>query len=221
MTKVRVLYVEDDPSLRAIMTEKLATQENLTITPAANSDEVFHLVKNQKFDVVMLDIALGPQSLSGIEIAHRLRREQPDLGIVFYSQYSESAAPTKVDDYFMGWSTVSKSGQIVTPHLADVLISTARGYSRLEATRAPALDLANPLSSLTPRQQEIMSLLSQGKDANLVAEELQLAPITVRGQLTKIYRTLIPDPKPGMDLRTMAILRYLRATRINEVSDFE
>ena len=65
-----------------------------------------------------------------------------------------------------------------------------------------------------------MYLATTGVDATVIAGELELAPVTVRKELSKIYQILVPDPKPGTDLRTSAVLRYLRETRAYE-SNFD
>jgi DNA-binding NarL/FixJ family response regulator len=67
---------------------------------------------------------------------------------------------------------------------------------------------------MTPRQHEIMAMAVQGLDAPAIAERLGIAPITVRKNLSRVYEILVPDPAPGTDLRTSAVLRYLREVRV-------
>ena len=70
----------------------------------------------------------------------------------------------------------------------------------------------DPVEALSARQREIMSLAAAGRDANAIAAELHLAPGSVRQELSKAYAVLVPEPTPGTDLRTSAVLAYLRAT---------
>ena len=213
MKITRVLYVEDDPTLLAIVSNMLNSREELDVVSVSNSTEAIEKVSNQVFQVALLDISLGPESLSGIELAHHIRRVHPQMGIVFFSQYSESANPNTNDDYFMGWSTIAKSGNLDGDNISKVLIESAKGISH----RTERDDLHSRISidkafALSPRQVQIMGLLSQGAEATKVAHILHLAPITVRTELTKIYKILVPEPEPGTDLRTTAVLRYLRST---------
>jgi DNA-binding NarL/FixJ family response regulator len=59
----------------------------------------------------------------------------------------------------------------------------------------------------------VISLAATGLDAPEIAKQLSLAAVTIRQELSKAYKILVPNPKPGTDLRTSAVLRYLRETR--------
>lgn len=212
MQKTRVLYVEDDPTLLAIVTRLLNSQEDLIVVSAANADSALEMATRDVFDVALLDISLGATSISGIELAHRIRKLYPEMGIVFFSQFAENARPKAKVDYFMGWSTISKTGNLDALHIAEVLRATSLGFSLIEENADTAnTNFRGSVDALSPKQIQIMGFLSQGFDANKVAGLLNLAPITIRSELTKIYRILVPDPTPGTDLRTTAVLRYLRS----------
>ena len=71
----------------------------------------------------------------------------------------------------------------------------------------------NLASQLSTRQRQVISLAATGLDATEIAKQLGLAAVTVRQELSKCYKILIPNPRPGTDLRTAAVLRYLRETR--------
>ena len=68
------------------------------------------------------------------------------------------------------------------------------------------------LARLTPRQREVMAFAALGLDARAIAERLHLAHVSVRRELSRSYRVLVPDAEPGTDLRTSAVLEYLRLT---------
>jgi hypothetical protein len=55
-----------------------------------------------------------------------------------------------------------------------------------------------------------MALAASGYDAVGIAERLHLAHVSVRRELSLAYRVLVPEPQPGTDLRTGAVLEYLR-----------
>jgi DNA-binding NarL/FixJ family response regulator len=59
----------------------------------------------------------------------------------------------------------------------------------------------------------VIALAATGLDATEIAKHLNLAAVSVRQELSKCYKVLIPNPKPGTDLRTAAVLKYLRDTR--------
>ena len=56
---LQVLYVEDDPTLRALFAEFLGSAPSLDIAAtAATADEAITLVRNETIDVALLDLAL-------------------------------------------------------------------------------------------------------------------------------------------------------------------
>jgi DNA-binding NarL/FixJ family response regulator len=58
-----------------------------------------------------------------------------------------------------------------------------------------------------------MALLVEGLDVSHIATKLGLSAVTIRQELSRIYKVLVPEPAPGTDLRTTAVLRYLRRSR--------
>ena len=212
MKTIRVLYVEDDPTLLGIVSNLLGQQPELQLVCVSDSQSALEKLESQVFQAALLDISLGADSMSGIELAHQIRRRNPEIGIVFFSQYAESARPNTQSDYYMGWSTIAKSGNLDADYITRVLLDAAIGKSQNIAAEETVRENSSQLAeTLSPKQIQIMGFLSQGYDTTKTAIALKLAPITVRAELTKIYKILVPTPEPGTDLRTTAVLRYLRS----------
>jgi DNA-binding response OmpR family regulator len=68
---IRVLVVEDDPDLRAVVFLGLLLQ-GMCGDAAADGSEALQLASNRGYDVVISDIRLP--GVSGIELAQRIRR---------------------------------------------------------------------------------------------------------------------------------------------------
>ena len=85
-----------------------------------------------------------------------------------------------------------------------------RGRARMAPSTPSAQPAAEVLARLTPRQREVMALAASGYDAVGIAERLHLAHVSIRRELSLAYRVLVPNPQPGTDLRTAAVLEYLR-----------
>jgi len=73
-----VLVVEDDPSMRLLVTVNLELA-GFRVTAAATGAEGLELAENEKPDVILLDVMLP--DLGGFEVAERL----PETPIVFMS----------------------------------------------------------------------------------------------------------------------------------------
>ncbi len=215
VTRRSVLYVEDDPTLRGILTDMLRTSSELEVVGSvATPAEALAIAREHRIDVALLDLALGEGEITGIELGIRIRELRPDTGIVLLSQHVVPDYITQLPDrYREGWSFIAKRSDLRLPRLTEILIATSRGLNIVdpEILAARKSAAADPVSSLTPRQREIMALASAGRDATAIATELNLTAGTVRQELSKAYAVLVPDPTPGTDLRTSAVLAYLRA----------
>lgn len=161
-------------------------------------------------DVALIDLALGQGQPSGIEVGLALRATRRDLPIVVFSQYRvpnvEDAVPPRERH---SWSFVQKSSDIDVDRLAALLEAAVAGEEHIAAA-ASAQPASAVLARLSPRQREVMALAAAGYDAVGIAERLHLAHVSIRRELSLAYRVLVPDPRPGTDLRTAAVLEYLR-----------
>ena len=218
MRPTRVLYVENDPALRGILARGLAQCVELELVAAVGSaDEALAQARRAHVDVALLDLALGSGSMNGMELGIALRSVIDDVGIVIYSQHAMSDfADSLPEQMRWGWSVLQKRSDIDLDALVGLLRSTAQGHSTVDGSilAARGASARSPIELLSARQREIMAIAATGVDATAIADELGLAPITVREHLSRAYQVLVPDPKPGTDLRTTAVLRYLRETRL-------
>lgn len=214
---LRVLYVEDDPALRGILSAILGSRADVQIVATAGTPaEAVAAAEGHDFDVALLDLALGNDEMSGIDLGIALRARWPHIGVVILSQYQVPSFLTRfADDQRQGWSFILKRADLHPNYLSDVLHSTARGLNVVDPTMVKRQLGEQPasVSMLTSRQREIMALASEGLDAPTIARKLDLTPGVVRQELSRTYQVLVPDPPEGADLRTLAVLRYLRETR--------
>lgn len=213
---LKVLYVENDEALLGLLGQslKLHPRIDLVVT-ARNSTEAIAASTQTKFDAALLDVSLGATSLTGVELALDLRDRNEHLGIVLLSQHISSDYLSSMPDQFgYGWSAIQKSATLSFEYIVEVLEATAKGKSVIDPSTTPRADETQNLSSkLTRRQHQVIALAATGLDATEIAKHLELAPVSVRQELSKCYKVLIPNPKPGTDLRTAAVLKYLRDTR--------
>ena len=86
----RVLVVEDDEQVRETVSAALRTA-GFDIHTAASGDEAMQRIDSgERFDAVLSDIVM-PGSLSGVELARRLRLQHPGIGVVLVTGYSDHA----------------------------------------------------------------------------------------------------------------------------------
>jgi DNA-binding NarL/FixJ family response regulator len=218
----RLLYVENDAVLRSMMTVLLAGLDGIEVA-ASVSDSTEALASEERFDVALLDWALGPNSLNGVQLGRALRERDENVGIVILSQHYAWDFHGGSGRVSMGWSYVEKRADIDTAYLTKVLKATASGLSVVEPAmdQGQAPESAERLGRLSVRQRQIMSLAATGVDANVIAEQIGLASVTVRKELSECYRILVPDPAPGTDLRTAAVVAWIEGRRVTSMDAYD
>lgn len=80
----RVLIADDDPGFLISLLIALR-RENYDVSAAENSEQALNLLDKRHFDVMMVDIRLGP--LLGVELAEWARLRDENLPIIFMSAY--------------------------------------------------------------------------------------------------------------------------------------
>ena len=211
---LHVLYVENDQALLGLMAGQLREHGSIDLLETAiESATALELAHDHQFDVALLDISLGAGSANGVDLALTIREIQENCGIVLLSQHITPELMNRSPrDFKYGWSAIQKTADLKLEYLVNVLISTAKGLNVVDPGPA-STDVRADSPSLSTRQRQIMGIASTGVDAGEIAKQLGLASVTVRQELSKIYKILIPEPKPGTDLKTTAVLNYLRLTR--------
>ncbi len=215
---LRVLYIEDDPALRSLLAHAIARDQRIERIVAVGSPRAaFDAAREGRVDVVLLDVALGRDQPSGMEVGVALRGIIPRVPIVVFSHHRVPNVESILrPEHRGGWSFMHKQGSPDIDRIVHMLEDAASGIERLEVTpdTQPVDDV---LQQLTWRQREIMALACAGYDAIGIAERLHLAHITIRKELSHAYRVLVPNPAPGTDLRTTAVLAYLRLDAAREL----
>lgn len=215
MRDTRVIYVENDPALRGVMTRSLRGAEGIELLlETGSAREALAAPEVIRADVALLDLALGADELNGIDLGLGLRQRNSDIGIVVYSQYSMRNLARRVPEaQRIGWSFIPKTGDMRTEDMVSILRATARGISH---DRADSVQIETNeqslLEQLSDRQRAIMALASTGLTAPEISVRLGASHDAVRKELSRSYRILVPEAAGG-DLRTLAVLSYLQLVR--------
>jgi DNA-binding NarL/FixJ family response regulator len=178
----RILVVDDDPGFRAFVVETLvgagySTQE------AATGREAAVLAQRRQPSLVLLDVKLP--DISGHEVCRRLREVHGEaLPIVLLSG-------TKTDELDRtAGLLLGADDYLVKPiEAGELLARIRRAALRSGALLAPSD--ANPIrDKLTPREREILQMLSDGLSQNDIATALVISPKTVGTHLQHILSKL-------------------------------
>ena len=145
------------------------------------------LVQNSKPDVLLLDIGLPDGN--GLDMIPEVNTISPDTHIVILTSLSDEATLMRVIDSGIS-GFVSKNSEL--SELLETIRRAADGeivmptsllmglLMRLPRDKAATYKDEKGWERLTVREQEILELLAKGKSGNEIAEELHIAPLTVR-----------------------------------------
>ena len=215
----RLLYVENDPALRALVAHELRTRPEIgEVFDFASGEEATEFAQNQTMDVALLDFSLGHGVLDGIATGIELRRLNQNLGIVIFSQHAFETV-TKLINFakFEGWSYLTKNANVNIDKIVSVLVATTQGKKSIEVESNESESPVEVTPDLmSPRQRLIIALLASGHEPKFIAERLGITVESVRKDLSQIYSILLPEATPGIDLRISSILEYQRLVRSNE-----
>ena len=91
MCAVAILVVEDDATIRSLVTVSLK-REHFNVISASNADEALQLIeKNERIDLLLTDVQMEG-SMSGIELADVVHIERPGLPVLVMSGYPHALA---------------------------------------------------------------------------------------------------------------------------------
>jgi DNA-binding NarL/FixJ family response regulator len=200
MSKISILCVDDHAVVRDGIGAILNLQPDMALVAAASTGrEALEQYRNVRPDVTLMDLRLA--DMSGFDAIRAIKREFPNAKVVVLSSYEGDADIREAMD--AGAQGYVAKG-MVREELLDVIRAVASGKRRIPA--ALAQTLAEHLSDdqLSPRELEVLQLVSAGKRNKEVAGELCIAEDTVKMHVRNLLSKL------GATDRTEAVTIALR-----------
>jgi DNA-binding NarL/FixJ family response regulator len=197
---IRVLLAEDHPVVRSGLLQLLGNVEQVDVVGAATGgEEAVRLATAERPDVVLMDLEMP--DLDGIEATRRIRAAAPGVNVVLLTAFSDRE---RILDAIDAGAVGYLLKDVEPDELVRGLEAAARGESPLSPKAAQALVTARGERSdqpqLTPREDEVLSLLAEGLPNKLIARRLEISEKTVKAHLTSIFQRI------GVTDRTQAAL---------------
>ena len=200
MKKIHILLIEDNRLLREGITTMLEREQDFEVIARSDDGDSVSELKDRKVtpDVVLLD--LGLQKQNSLRLMELIKREIPDTKVI-----AMDILPEETD--IVEFVKAGGAGLILKSASIDDFISTIRKVARGENVLPPILTnslfsqiIDDSISSnkmnaresirLTPREREIVDLISEGLSNKEIAQQLHIATYTVKSHVHNILEKL-------------------------------
>ena len=200
---LRILLADDHVLFRAGMRSLLQSMPNVQIVAEANDgSEAVSLAGQHHPDVVVMDISM--KALNGLDATAQIKTHSPAVRVIILSMHDTA-------DYVNQALRAGASGYLLKdstePELELALNAVMRGETYLSPRvskqvvdaylQGSAAD-QSPLDVLTPRQREILKLVTEGLTTKEIAYQLKLSVKTVETHRTQIMERLDIHDVPGL-----------------------
>ena len=189
LRRARVL-IADDHALVAAGLAKLLEDDFNVIGVRNDGRELIATALQERPDIALLDISMP--KLNGLEAARLLRADLPETKIIFVTVHSDLA-------YVAAAFRAGASGYVLKgsgrAELTEAIQQALTGQKYLtplidKASLDEILRQPQPKLLLTPRQREILQLVSEGHSAKAIGDGLHISAKTVEFHKAEIMKKL-------------------------------
>jgi DNA-binding NarL/FixJ family response regulator len=217
---VRVVIAEDQALLREGIVALLRDHDIDVVAQAEDGAGLLRIVGGHKPDLAIVDVRLPPSFTDeGLRAAIEARQRFPELGILILSQYVEpvyTAELLAAGASSVGYLLKERVGEVRT--FLDAIRQVARGGTALDHEVVSELVKSRnaaggdgALDVLTPREQEVLSLMAEGRTNAAIARALVVTPGAVEKHISNIFAKLDLPATDDDHRRVLAVLAFLRS----------
>lgn len=213
---MRVVVAEDSVLFREGLVRLLEERDHEVVAAVGDADALMDAVAEHRPALVVVDIRMPPDHDSdGALAARRIRRDQPEVGVLLLSQHIElrhcldlvgtpgfgyllKDRVLHLDEFEEALNRVAGGGVALDPEVVQALV---RGRKAPDALRA-----------LSDRERQVLGLVAQGHSNTAVGKALVLSDRTVEAHLRSIFTKLDLYDDGTTNRRVRAVVAYLEET---------
>jgi DNA-binding NarL/FixJ family response regulator len=214
---MRVAIVDDHVLLREGLARLLAEAGMEVVASEGDIDSFLRATSTCRPDVAVIDIRLPPTFTDeGLRAADLIRARHPGTAILVLSQYLDAGYALRLLQSFpsgVGYLLKDRVSQVAV--LVDAVERIVAGECVVDPSIVARLvnrtGVAGPLSALTPRERDVLSMMAEGRTNTAIGQRLFLSEKTVEGNVRRIFDKLGLADSPEDNRRVLAVLAFLRA----------
>jgi NarL family two-component system response regulator LiaR len=197
---IRVMIVDDHLMIRDGLRVFLSIYEDIKVVAEADDGEqAVLLCRGERPDVVLMDLLMP--NMDGIEATRRIRSEDDSIQVIALTSFADQEL---VEKAFRAGAISYLMKDVHSDKLAETIREARRGRSTIDSAAAQALVASTGEETpkgeaLTPRERDILVMLTEGKTNKEIAKQLSLSDGTVRFHVSNILS------KMGVSNRTEAV----------------
>jgi DNA-binding NarL/FixJ family response regulator len=194
---IKVLVVDDHRTFAEALALAIGLEKGFDIRVAASGNEAVQTAAVERPDVVLMDIQMP--GMDGIEAIRRIRETHPGALVLVLSAYDEDLLRARAIEagaigHIPKDTPLSEVPEYIRrAHRGDVLIEQQeihRLLRLLHHRRHQESTERQRANRLSPRQLQILQMISEGATNQEIAEQLGTSPLTVRTHVQNILMRL-------------------------------
>lgn len=217
MSPIRVVLGEGNLLVRTGLQAVLQAEPDVEIVAVcASIDELLEAVESLAPDLVLTDVrvpSIGDGG--GLRLTNGLQQLSAGVGVLVVSQVLDAVYAMELMAQAgrgRGYLLVERLGN--PQHLIDAIRAVADGGSVIDPAVVDALVESrrrnrSALSTLTPREQEILTHVAAGRSNSAIAAQLFITDRAVEKHINSIFAKLGLGTDRGSHRRVKAVLIYL------------
>ena len=186
LSPIRVMLVDDHPAFRKGMAALIESEPGLEVVgQTGDGGEAQELYRQKNPDIVLMDLRLP--GLGGVEATMAIRKEFPDARIIVLTTFDTD------EDIYRAVQSGAKSYLLKdTPEdeLAATIRAVHAGEPALPEKMAKRLAERKQRADLSPRETEVLQLLTKGRSNKEIASSLFISEDTVKAHLKTLFSKL-------------------------------
>lgn len=218
MPELRVAVADDHYLVREGLRQLLELGGEIEVVAGVGTAvELLAAVRRERVDVVVTDIRMPPDHhLEGIEAAHTIRAEHPEVGVVVLSAHADAAYARELfREGTPGLAYLLKDRVGDRAELLRAVRATAAGDSVIDPMvveamlRSPRRREAPTLTRLSDRERQVLEQMAAGRSNTAIGETLYLSVSAVEKHISAIFTKLGLVEERSSHRRVAAVLAYL------------